>query len=89
MSGETILWTLAAVLAVQQFEGNVATPLIQRRAVSLPPAVGVFAVVVFGLVFGILGVFFAVPLAASLQELIRKLWVRQTLHAEPVASEKG
>ena len=88
MSGETILWTLAAVVVIQQFEGNVATPLIQRRAVSLPPAVGVFAVVVFGLVFGVLGVFFAVPLAASLQVLIRKLWVRQTLNRETVEQGK-
>ena len=63
--------------------------LIQRRAVSLPPAVGVFAVVVFGLVFGILGIFFAVPLAASLQALVRKLWVRQTLHADPAAPAKA
>ena len=88
MSGDAILWTLAAVVVIQQFEGNVATPLIQRRAVSLPPAVGVFAVVVFGLVFGVMGVFFAVPLAASLQVLIRKLWVRQTLNGEPVAADK-
>jgi predicted PurR-regulated permease PerM len=37
--------------------------LVQHRAVSLPPAVAVFAVVAFGLPFGSLGVLFATPLA--------------------------
>ncbi len=33
INGETVAWTLAAVIVIQQFEGNIATPLIQRRAV--------------------------------------------------------
>ncbi len=82
MDTQTIVWTLVAVVAIQQFEGNVVTPLVQRRAVSLPPAVGVFAIVVFGVAFGILGVFLAVPLAASLLVLVRNLWVRQTLQTD-------
>lgn len=82
MDTQTLLWTLGAVVVIQQLEGNVVTPLIQRRAVSLPPALGIFAIVVFGVAFGILGVFLAVPLAASLLVLIRKLWVRETLHAD-------
>jgi predicted PurR-regulated permease PerM len=85
MDTQTLLWTLGAVVAIQQFEGNVVTPLIQRRAVSLPPAVGVFAIVVFGVAFGIVGVFLAVPLAASLLVLVRKLWVRETLHGDAPA----
>lgn len=89
MNTETLVWTLAAVVMIQQFEGNVATPLIQRRAVSLPPALGVFAIVVFGVLFGVIGVFLAVPLAASLLVLVRKLWVRETLHAEPVVKDRN
>ena len=88
MDTEALLWTLAAVVVIQQFEGNIATPLIQRRAVSLPPALGVFAIVVFGLLFGVIGVFLAVPLAASLLVLVRNLWVRETLHAEPVVEDR-
>lgn len=83
MNGETLAWTLVAVVVIQQLEGNVVSPLVQRRAVSLPPAVGIFAILVFGVTFGILGVFLAAPLAASLIVLIRKLWVRETLEAEP------
>jgi predicted PurR-regulated permease PerM len=75
----TALWTLGAVVVIQQLEGNVITPFIQQRAVSLPPAVVLFAIVVFGLVFGLPGVFLAVPLTVTLMVLVKKLWVRQML----------
>ncbi|WP_162815664.1 AI-2E family transporter [Microvirga aerophila] len=78
----TALWTLGAVVAIQQLEGNVITPFIQQRAVSLPPAVVLFAIVVFGLVFGLPGVFLAVPLTVTLMVLVKKLWVRQMLGEE-------
>ena len=56
------------------------TPLVQRRMVDLQPAVFLFAVVVFGGVFGTLGVFFAAPLAVVTFVAVQKLWVRETLH---------
>ncbi|MFN3891917.1 MAG: AI-2E family transporter [Beijerinckiaceae bacterium] len=89
IGGEAVIWTLVAVVVIQQLEGNVVTPLVQRRAVSLPPALGVFAIVVSGVVFGIPGIFLAVPLAASLLVLVRNLWVRQTLRAEATAERAG
>ena len=79
---ETALWTAAAVLLIQQLEGNVITPFIQKRAVSMPPALVLFAIVVFGLVFGWLGVLLAVPLAVACSVLVKKLWIRQTLGEE-------
>lgn len=78
----TALWTLGAVVVIQQLEGNVITPFIQQRAVSLPPAVVLFAIVVFGIVFGLPGVFLAVPLTVTLMVLVKKLWVRQVLGEE-------
>ena len=75
----TVLWTAGAVFLIQQLEGNVITPLVQRRAVSMPPVLVLFAIVVFGLLFGLLGVLLAVPLAVALLVLVKKLWVRQTL----------
>ncbi|MBM1170041.1 AI-2E family transporter [Microvirga arabica] len=75
----TALWTVAAALAIQQLEGNVITPFIQQRAVSMPPALVLFAILVFGVAFGWLGVFLAVPLAVAITVLVKKLWIRQTL----------
>jgi len=80
--GQAILWTIAAALAIQQLEGNVLMPIIQRRAVSLPPALALFAILVFGLLFGFLGVFLAVPLTVALMVLVKKLWIRDTLGEE-------
>ena len=79
---ETVLWTIAVILLVQQLEGNLITPLIQRKAVSMPPALALFAIVVFGILFGLLGLFLAVPLTVALLVLVKKLWIRQTLGEE-------
>jgi predicted PurR-regulated permease PerM len=74
-----VLWTLAAIVAIQQLEGNLITPLVQRRAVDIPPAVILFAIAGFGVLAGPLGVVFAVPLTVVLMVLIQKLWIGEVL----------
>lgn len=69
-------------LAVQQVEGNVLMPIVQRWAVALPPALGILAVVIFGLLFGILGVIFATPLMVVAMVMMRKLIVEDVLENE-------
>jgi predicted PurR-regulated permease PerM len=76
---QTALWTLLLYLAIQQVESNLIMPVVQHRVVSLPPAVTLFAVVAFGLLFGSLGVLFATPLAVVVFVAVKKLWVRETL----------
>lgn len=75
----TILWTLGAILVIQQLEGNVITPVIQKQAVSLPPVVVLFAILVFGLVFGWPGMVLAVPLSVAASVFIKKFWIRDAL----------
>jgi predicted PurR-regulated permease PerM len=77
--GNTALWALLVIVAIQQVESYVIQPLVQERAVSLPPALGILAVVAFGLVFGILGVIFAAPLTVVAYVAVKKLYVRETL----------
>jgi predicted PurR-regulated permease PerM len=74
---ETALWTLLLYIAIQQVESNVLIPLVQRRVVELPPVVTLFAVV--ALLFGLLGVLFATPLAVVVLVAVKKLWVHATL----------
>ncbi len=78
-SFQTGLWTLLLYVAVQQIESNAITPLIQSHVVALPPAVVLFAVVTFGLLFGLLGILFATPLAVVVFVVVKELWVRDTL----------
>jgi hypothetical protein len=47
------------------------------RAVDLHPALVIFAILTMGTLFGIVGVFLAVPLVAVIQVLVRELWVRR------------
>lgn len=79
-SPEKAVWTALLFLAIQQFEGNVLEPLVQQRAVDLPPALLLFALVAGGLVFGMLGILFAAPLTVVLYVLVKKLYVREALH---------
>lgn len=79
LSGETALWTIFAVLVVQQIEGNVIFPLIARSVVSIPPALALFAIVAGSVLFGPLGLIFGFPLAVVFYVLVKKLYVRETL----------
>jgi predicted PurR-regulated permease PerM len=87
--GATVLWTVLAVLVIQQIEGNVIFPLVERRVVSLPPALALFAIVAGGVLFGTLGMIFGFPLAVVTFVLVKKLYVRETLgEATPVPGEE-
>lgn len=79
ISGETALWTVLAVLAIQQIEGNVIFPLVARSVVSIPPALALFAILVGSILFGSLGLIFGFPLAVVAYVLVKKLYVRETL----------
>ncbi|HEX7053621.1 MAG TPA: AI-2E family transporter [Burkholderiales bacterium] len=73
------LWTLALYVGVQQVENHLIMPFVQRWAIALPPALGIFAVVGVGVVLGPLGVVLATPLTVVLFVLAKKLYLRDTL----------
>lgn len=59
------LWALGLYCCVQFLESYLLTPLIQARAVSMPPAVVILNQLIFGALFGLLGLALATPLAAA------------------------
>lgn len=73
---QVALYAALVYLAVQFAEGNVIMPMAQKWAVNLPPVLGLLAIVAFGLVFGFMGVLFAVPLAVVVHVLVQRLWVQ-------------
>lgn len=73
------LLTAGLFLLIQQLEGNLITPIIQHHAVRLPPALLVFAVLGFGVLFGLIGVILAAPLTVTLFVLVKRLYVREHL----------
>lgn len=71
-SPETGIWTAVALVAVQQVQGNVVTPLIQSRMAELPPALTIFSLFAFGIIMGPMGVILAVPLTVVGVTLVRQ-----------------
>jgi predicted PurR-regulated permease PerM len=71
------LWVILAYVIIQAVESNLIQPIVMSRAVSLHPAVVVYAVLVMGTLFGFVGVFLAVPLVAALHVLLRELWIKR------------
>jgi predicted PurR-regulated permease PerM len=80
------LYIALLYFGIQQLEGYVIMPIVQKWAVALPPALGLVAVVMFGLLFGLPGILLAVPLMVVAMELIDELYVEAALDREPVRS---
>jgi predicted PurR-regulated permease PerM len=72
---QVALYATLVYIAVQFIEGHLVLPLAQKWAVSLPPALGLLSIVAFGLVFGLMGVLFAIPLTVVIVVLVQKLYV--------------
>ncbi|WP_405114220.1 AI-2E family transporter [Micromonospora sp. NBC_01405] len=69
--GPTVaLLALAAVITVQQVEGNLLEPLVMKRQVKLHPAVILVAVTAGTLIAGIAGAFVSVPITAVAYRVI-------------------
>jgi predicted PurR-regulated permease PerM len=74
------LWVCLLYLGVQTLEANVITPLIQQRAISLPPALILGSELLMGLLLGGAGLAFATPLAAVVLVLVNMLYIQDILH---------
>jgi predicted PurR-regulated permease PerM len=71
------LAVLAVYVLVQQVEGNLIIPLVMSRTVRLHPAVIAIGVVVVGRLFGIVGLFVAVPIISAIAILTEEYWVKE------------
>jgi predicted PurR-regulated permease PerM len=79
LTGDPIdaLWVILAYIIIQAIESNLIQPVVMSRAVSLHPAILVFALLIMGTLFGVVGVFLAVPLVAALNVILRELWIER------------
>jgi predicted PurR-regulated permease PerM len=69
----TIIWTIWAIV-YQQVENSVIQPQIQRRAIQVHPFVVLVSVLFGSTLLGIVGALVAIPVAASVQILVREWW---------------
>ena len=68
--GPDFIWLTVAYFVIQILDGNVLVPLLFSEAVNLHPVAIIVAILVFGGLWGLWGVFFAIPLATLVQAII-------------------
>lgn len=73
--GSEFYTVIAAYMIIQALDGNVLVPLLFSEAVNLHPVSIILAVLFFGGVWGMWGVFFAIPLATLVKAVINA-WPR-------------
>ncbi|MFK7733540.1 MAG: AI-2E family transporter [Pseudomonadales bacterium] len=72
------VYTMIAYMIIQGLDGNVLVPLLFSEAVNLSPIVIMIAVITFGGLWGIWGVFFAIPLA-TLVKAVYNAWPTRSI----------
>ena len=83
------MWVVSLYLFAQSLEGYVLTPLVQRKAVELPPALTILVQVLMGLLVGGIGVVLAAPLAAAAMVIVKRMYVEDVLGDAQTKNEDG
>jgi len=79
-------YLMLAYLIIQVLDGNLLVPLLFSEVVNLHPVAIVVAVLFFGGLWGVWGVFFAIPLATLVQAVLNA-WPGQTPQGESPSPE--
>jgi len=74
MGVDTLLWAIVLYVGIEQLESNLITPRINENMVDVPAALFLFAVMAFGLLFGMLGLLLAGPLTVA-GFALAKVWL--------------
>jgi predicted PurR-regulated permease PerM len=77
----TAVWVTLTFVALQQLEGHVVAPQVFGHSLRINPLLVIFALLVGGELYGILGAFIALPLAAVARETV--IYLRKHLVLEP------
>ena len=76
---EYVLWVILLYLGAQSVESYWITPVVQHRFVSLPHAMTLIAEIFAGILFGIIGITVATPLAVLIMALVNMIYVEDVL----------
>lgn len=64
---------LIGIIVIQAIESMLITPNVQGKSVNVHPVLVLFFIILFGNLFGILGMIIAIPVLAFLQSLLKTL----------------
>jgi predicted PurR-regulated permease PerM len=72
-------WTVGGYTGIHIIEGYLVVPLLQRRLVHIPPALILISIIINQLLFGIIGLIFAAPIAVVTFTAVNLLYMRNVL----------
>jgi predicted PurR-regulated permease PerM len=75
------VWLIVAFTALQQVEGHVVAPLLFSQALRINPLLVIFALLLGGQLYGVVGAFISLPIAAILRETV--VYLRRHVVLEP------
>lgn len=71
---QQFLWLTFGYIVLQQLDGNVLVPVLFAEVNKLHPVAIISAVLIFGGIWGIWGIVFAIPLATLVQAIMHAWW---------------
>ena len=75
-------WTAGAYLLVHLIEGYIAAPLVERKFITIPPALILLGLVVVEIIFGTGGIILAAPITVVAFVLVKMRYVDDPLEEE-------
>ncbi|WP_232281070.1 AI-2E family transporter [Novosphingobium nitrogenifigens] len=85
----TGLYCVAVYLIVQTVDGNIVVPMVAKKTADLAPALVLGAQLIFGVLFGLLGLILADPLVAMLKIALERQAARNhTIREDDLARER-
>jgi predicted PurR-regulated permease PerM len=87
--GGHFLLVIALGVIVHIIEGNFVLPLITAKRVEIPPVLSMMAVLIVAKLFGVFGVIVAVPMAAVVMVLIRRVVIHRLYEGQSFRRHAG
>jgi predicted PurR-regulated permease PerM len=75
----TIVWIIVAIV-YQQAENHIVQPIVYRETVDVRPLVVIVSILIGAALLGVLGALVAIPVAATVQIILRDWWERRQQH---------
>ncbi|WP_231378682.1 MULTISPECIES: AI-2E family transporter [Virgibacillus] len=71
ISGKLVIFVILSVFAIQLIESNLLSPFIVGKSINIHPAAIIFALLLGGQLFGVIGMVIAVPLMTIVKVIVK------------------
>lgn len=86
-SSATAIWAAVVFACVETIESYVLIPIVMKQAISIPPLVTLFTVVLWASIFGVLGLLLALPVNLVIWAALKNFVIESKRSANEVASQ--